>query len=749
MNKAKIIDVAQTKSRGFPAGRTSRPSPMRLLKSAILRGCNVHYRSTVIRQEVDLGGLEGVYSRKAGHDFAGRFLHRFFDLRRMVPGSGMTESFLKRLNSPRGVLFEEVLFEAILAVETSMAYTMRDFDTIKFAKIVRGSGSHGIFLVWECKVPKISRDATKVGLMGLSELLPEELHPRPQDGSGDFRSVFAGLQRSARRRQRSTTTAVLALAAKRRGLPCESLGGPYLRLGHGVSQHVLYASVTEHTSLAASQLSRNKRKANRRLAELCLPVPRQTKVATAKDALLAAETIGYPVVIKPLKDKQAFGVSVGIKNSTEVTPAFERARKAGSGVIVESFVQGQVYRLLVVGGHFVAALKTVPPTVTGDGKRTILELVEALNSDPLRDDVRLEKVKVDDELTCDLALSGCGLDDVLEEGKTIAVRLAANVGIGGVHTDVTDSVHPDNQEMAIRATEGIGLDIAGVDFITEDISRSYKEAGGSLIEINARPALSMHTWPGYGKSRNVGDAILALTLPPGGTGRIPTVLVAGERGTVRVAWELDAILRTSGKAVGLAARNSAFVNGQVVQLEKTQRRNAVRILLRDPRIETLVSAVSLRQTIKRGLALDTGDVAAIMNHAVNRDAHTFQQALQVVVKATRGILVVSARNKLALEVMSTLEPKRLVLLSSSFHDPIIVGHVAAGGAVVLKVRRKDRDWIVLYRKDKVIASISVATTHAEETTSARRVEARMFAVGLAFGLGLSGNEIETAPFEGR
>jgi cyanophycin synthetase len=304
--------------------------------------------------------------------------------------------------------------------------------------------------------------------------------------------------------------------------------------------------------------------------------------------------------------------------------------------------------------------------------------------------------------------------------------------------------------MAVRATEGIGLDVAGVDFVTEDISHSYKEVGGSIIEVNARPGLCMHTWPRYGKSRPVGEAMLALSFPPGVTGRIPTVVVAGDRGTVRIAREIDAILRASGKTVGLVTRKSSFVSGQAAEIEGSQQRNAVRILLRDPRIETLVSAVSLCQTVKRGLVLDTCDVAAIVNRAANRDAEgLYQYGLEVVVKATRGILAVSAGNKSALEVMSTLDPKRLVLLSSSSQDPAIVGHVAAGGAVVFKVRKQDQDWIVLYRKDKFIASIPVATTRAGGRTSARSVKARMFAVALAFGIGLSGSDIEAAASNSR
>jgi cyanophycin synthetase len=717
---------------------------MRLLKSTILRGCNVHHGSTVIRQDVDLAQLAGRRSGEAGPAFAERFLERFCELRKRVPESAMSEDFLERLRSAPGAPFEEVLLEAILAVETAMAFEMREFAPIGFASTVSTASPQKARLVWECRAPGMSRGAAAVGLLGVLELLPPELRPGGEGASEDFKTAFAALEAQAQRSKRSTTTAVLALAAKKRGLPCETIRGPHLRLGHGAAQRLMYASVTERTSLAASQLARNKHRTNRRLAELHLPVTRQITVDTAAEAVDAAESLGYPVVIKPLKQKQAVGVSVGVGSPDDVPSAFERARKAYQRVIVESFVRGDAYRLLVVGGRFIAALKTIPPTVTGDGERTIAELVEEVNRDPLRDGVHLDSIPVDHELAHDLRLSGYTLEHVLEKGKMIALRLAANVAIGGLHSDVTDSVHPDNQDMAIRAAKGIGLDVAGIDFVTEDISRSYKEAGGSIIEVNARPGLCMHTCPLHGKSRRAAGAVLDLLFPSGATGRIPIAVVSGGRNAARVARDLDAILRASGKTVALATRKSALVNGRPADIAKPRLRRAAPILLRDPRVESLVASVSLRGTMKRGLGLESCDVAAIVNRAADRGAssHT-QRGLDVIARATRGILAVSADNQAALRALNGLDPKRLILTGSDPKDLVIARHAAAGGAVVMHVRERDQHWIVLHRDGKVVVSIRVETP-AGERISARRMEARMFTVALAFGIGLSASDLQAA-----
>jgi len=718
---------------------------MKLLKSRILRGCNVHHGSSVIRQDVDLGALAGRRSGDAGPAFAERFLERFCELRTRVPESAMAEGFLERLRSPSGAPFEEVLLEAILAVDSAMAFVMCDFATIGFAGIVPTASPQKARLVWECRAPAMSRAAAAVGLQGVLELLPPHLQPGGEGGaSEDFKTAFAALEAQAQGAKRSTTTAVLALAAKKRGLPCETIRGPHLRLGQGAAQRLIYASVTERTSLAASQLARNKHRTNRRLAELHLPVTRQFTVATAEKAVDAAQSLGYPVVIKPLKQKQAVGVSVGVASPDDVPSAFERARKAHQRVIVESFVRGDAYRLLVVGGRFIAALKTIPPTVTGDGERTIAGLVEEVNRDPLRDGLRLYKVPVDDELARDLRLSGYTLDHVLEKGKTIALRLAANTAIGGLPSDVTDSVHPDNQDMAIRAAKGIGLDVAGIDFVTEDISRSYKEAGGGIIEVNARPGLCEHMYPLHGKPRRAAGAVLDLLFPSGATGRIPVAVVSGGRDAARVARDLDAVLRACGKTVALATRKSMLVNGRPADIAKPRPHRAAASLLRDPRVESLVTSVSLQRAMKRGLGLESCDVAAIVDRAADRATGSdAQRGVDVIVRATRGILAVSADNQAALQALNGLDPKRLVLTGSDPKDPVISRHVAAGGAVVLHVRERDQHWIVVYRDGKVVVSLRVEAP-AGERISARRMQARMFTVALAFGLGLSASDLEAA-----
>jgi cyanophycin synthetase len=725
-----------------------------LLASNILRGCNVHHASTVIRQEIDLGGLAGVHSNQAGTDFAARFLERFFEMRRLVPDSSMPPSFIERLRLPAGVPLGEVLLEAIIAVETAMAFHRHDFYPIGFSTVAESGSPRTALLVWECKVPGISRAAARIGFAGCLELLPEELYPHQREGAEEFATALAKLEDRARRGERSTTAAVLALAARRRDLPCETLSGPYLRLGQGASQHMIYASATEDTSLPASQLARNKYRTNRLLAEQHLPIARQIKVATAADALAAAERLSYPVVIKPLKQKQAIGVTVGVAGPAQVAAAFARAeqasQRAGQRVIVEQFLRGQAHRLLVVGGRYIAALMTMPATITGDGVRSIAELIEGLNRDSMRDGVRLFKVPVNDHLVHDLERRGYRFGDVLPKGQTIELHSAANVAIGGLHRDVTDSVHPDNREMAIRATRAIGLNVAGVDFVTEDISRSYKDVGGGIIEVNARPGLCMHTFPRFGEPRPVAAAVLELVFPSGTTGRIPIAVIAGRRRTVRVTRDLDAMLRASGRTVALATRRGYFVDGKSAHLDRAQPHKAIASLLRDERLQMLISCQSVRRTVNHGLGLDSCGVAAITDRHIDPSYEDlFRQGLDVIARAARGNLVLSAENKLALEALSAFEPKRLILVASNADDPAIAAHRAAGGAFVTNVpgKQKNRPRVVLQREHEVLVSVPIASARSKPGAphaARRRMQARMFVVALAFAMGLSSTDIKAA-----
>ena len=725
---------------------------MKLLRASVLSGWNIHHPHSVIRQEVDLQACADLSSGSAGHDFAKRFTERYEALPTLVPvpDGGMDADFLERLHSAEGAPFAEVLLQAVAAVERSMAFAAHRLHGVGFKELVPGSKPGHALLVWRCRVPRISRRTAAVALLGIEELLPEALRRVRRAGRRDFAAAFRELSRLARQAGRlSPSTTLLADAADRRGIPWDWIGRQHLRLGQGSFQQQVLASMTGDTSFQAMRLASDKQVTHDMLEDLRLPVPRQAVVDTLEEARAAARAIGYPLAVKPLSGGKGGGVTAGVRDADELRVAFERANRSRGRVLVEAFVPGDDHRLLVIHGRFVAAVKRLPPAITGDGRSSIAELVEELNRDPSRDELRRHRVTLDGELKRLLARAGHELDTVLPEGEVLALRSTANVSTGGCAIDVTDQVHPDNREMAVRAIEAIGLDVGGVDFLTQDIRRSFREGGG-IVEVNARPGLRPHTWPVEGQSRDVAGALVEALFPNGSSGRVPVAMVAGAEGSGLAALALDQLLRSAGTTVGLVTTDGAFVNGEPAGPENASRPRATQSLLRDPRVETFVSTASPRQLVARGIGHEQCDVAALLGTATSARSGQALRAFELLVEATRGSLAVRAGSRRAMRAVEGVDPDRLILISSSSENARLRRHVEAGGRAVMVAIEQGERVLVLAHGSRSLLSLPVKAVPALSVRfTRRRVEAQLFAVALAHGLGLAPHEIVFALRNGR
>lgn len=676
--------------------------------------------------------------------FPQKFLDRFLGIESMAPNNGMKGDFIKRLSSPLGVSLKEILLEAILAVETSVAFSMHELNHIGFAAIQ--NNDHYIDYIWECTTPRFSRRSAEVALLGLVELLPTRLNSHQVSGGHDFLSALKQLKSSAVRNRLSPSTSVIKLAAKRKGIPLETLGTQHLVLGEGKLQRHMYASMSDTTSSASQKICMNKRQTNRRLKELRLPVAKQVRVGSVDGALKAATTLGFPIVIKPVKGKKGHAVTAGIQSPDLVPDAFKKAHKGGSDVLIERFIAGDDFRLLVVGGKFIAAVKRLPPTIKGDGESTVEMLIDRLNADPYRDRFRGFPVKKDAEVSHLLNQAGVTMTDVLEKDKCIALRSAANVSTGGIPIDVTDLVHPDNQDMALRSAAGVGLNIAGVDFITRDISKSYREVGGAIIEVNARPGLDIHIWPKIGVSRDITADILKLVFPSESNGRIPIVAIAGDKGTGAPARNLDMILRGSGKSVALALRRHSYLNGKPAEMSESQQNIAVKVLLRDPDVETLVSTVSLRRAAKNGLFLEKCSLSILMDRFVEEKTELFHKGLDIIERATTHCFVVGADNHLVFNKLKSIGTKRLILVSDKFNSTRLQEHLADGHSAVTTNWNDGKVRILLLSGEDILASFDteLVASPGGRFRTIRLAKGLMFAIAAAHGLGMSGPEIAYA-----
>ena len=361
--------------------------------------------------------------------------------------------------------------------------------------------------------------------------------------------------RYAQRRALGPSTASLVKAAEERNIPWLRLNEQSLiQLGHGKYQQRIQATVTSRTSHIAVELAQDKEETNKILANCGLPVPRQELVRSADRAVRAAERLGYPVVTKPYDGNHGRGISIGLKNAEEVRAGFAAAAEHSNSVIVETYLQGEDHRLLVVAGELIAATRRTPGRVVGDGVHTVRELVDIVNQDPRRG-VGHEKVmtrlELDAQAETMLARQGLTADSRIPADQVVALRSTANLSTGGTATDVTDIIHPDNRDMAVRAVTAIGLDVGGVDFLCPDIAESYKTVGGGICEVNAAPGFRMHVAPSEGTPRDAAGPVIDMLFPPGAASRVPIACITGTNGKTTTARMLAHIAKMAGFTPGL------------------------------------------------------------------------------------------------------------------------------------------------------------------------------------------------------
>ena len=289
-----------------------------------------------------------------------------------------------------------------------------------------------------------------------------------------------------------------------------------IQLGHGRHQKRLQATITSETQHIAVELASEKDETNRILGDLGLPVPRQALVYRLRRAQRAAERIGWPVVVKPLNANHGRGVTTDINDKDQLEKAYDKAKEHSDGIIVETFLPGLDHRLLVVNGELVAAAKRVPAHVVGDGNASVEALIDRVNEDPRRGighEKVLTRISLDTAAQRMLAQLKYDGGSVPAKGEVVYLQPTANLSTGGTAVDVTDVIHPDNKRMAERAILALGLDVGGVDFITTDITRSYREVGGGICECNAAPGFRMHVAPSEGEPRDVAQPVIDRAVP--------------------------------------------------------------------------------------------------------------------------------------------------------------------------------------------------------------------------------------------
>lgn len=490
------------------------------------------------------------------------------------------------------------------------------------------------------------------------------------------------------------STAAIVEAATRRGIPVRRLNDQSLvQLGYGIKQKRIEAATTSFTSNMAVEIAGDKQLTKELLAGASLPVPEGDIVLDLESAVAAAARLGFPVVIKPLDGNHGRGVTVDIRSEAEVSKAFEVSREHSRRVIVEQMFPGKDYRVLVVGGKLVAASERVPAHVVGDGTRSIQELIEVENHNPLRGEGHekpLTKMCVAHAKE-EVAKQGYALNSVPRDGAVVQLCGTANLSTGGTARDVTDIVHRTTRRICERAAMIIGLDVCGIDLVTNDISQPLPARGG-IIEVNAGPGLRMHVHPNEGTPRDVGAAIVDMLYREPETGQIPIASVTGTNGKTTVSRMIAAVLEQTGKTVGLTTTEGIWLGGEKIVSGDTTGPWSARLILSEPQVEAAVLETARGGIVRSGLGYDWSDVGVMTNiHAdhIGQDGiHSLEDILRiksVVAERVRagGTLVLNADDTLLASLMKqermNRTPKRVVYFSLSERNPVITEHLAAGG----------------------------------------------------------------------
>jgi len=490
---------------------------------------------------------------------------------------------------------------------------------VTFGK-TRGAGEPGRYhVVFEYEDPWTGEQAGLLALRLLHHLVPASLRPGVEDEALDFTAELEGLIRRAQRRALGPSTLSLVRCAEARDIPWIRLNEySLIQFGHGRLQKRIQATVTSETRHIAVDIASDKELTNRILGDIGLPVPKQEQTYNVGECVRAARRIGYPVVVKPLDANHGRGVSIGLKADAEVEVAFEKAREHARCVLVESYIPGFDHRILVVDGEVVAVAKRMPGHVVGDGVHTVAELVDIVNADPRRGvghEKVLTRLELDHQALRLLEKAGYTPETVPAEGELVFLRSTGNLSTGGTAIDQTDECHPDNREMASRAARAIGLDVCGVDFLTPDISRSYKEIGGGICEVNAAPGFRMHVAPSEGKPRDVAGAVLDMLFPPGTPSRIPIAAITGTNGKTTTTRMLAHIHKMAGATVGMTTTDGVYVDGRrTVEGDMTGPKSA-QMVLRDPTVTVAVLETARGGLLRAGMGYKHPDVACCLNVA--------------------------------------------------------------------------------------------------------------------------------------
>lgn len=724
---------------------------MKILETSVFRGPNIYAKFPVIRHVVDIGILEEWPSAKIGEDFIEKLLDALPGLQEHGCSYREPGGFVRRLREDEGTWMAHIWEHMSIELQNVAG------SDVSFGR-TRDAGETGLYnMVFQYEQEEVGLHASQLALDFIHNLLPDHLVENGERVEGfDYTAESEAFIRTAQRKALGPSTASLVNAGIARDIPWMRLNEySLIQLGYGKYQKRIQATITSETDYIATDLASDKKATNRILGDLGLPVPRQISATSAEDAVKAAKRIGFPVVVKPLDGNHGNGISINLMTAEAVTEAFDFAlanNKRGRTIIVETFIEGLDHRMLVIDGKLEAVSKRVPGHIVGDGTHTAAELIEIVNSDPRRGvghEKVLTRLELDKTAIEHLAEVGYDENTVLAEGEVVFLRSTANLSTGGTAVDVTDIVHPDNRNMAERAIKAIGLDIGGVDFLTADISQSYKDIPAGICEVNAAPGFRMHVAPSEGKPRDVSGAVMDMLFPAGTPSRVPIASITGTNGKTTVSRMVAHIHKLSGNTVGLATTDGVYIDGNLTVKGDLTGPRAAQMILRDPTVDAAILETARGGLLRSGMGYERCDVGAVINvdadHLGLKGIETVEDLARVkriVVEVATDTAVLNADDELCLKMAGHTQADNICYVTMNAHHPLVREHVRLGGRAIVLEQGMNGHMITIYEKS---SNIQLMWTHLIPATldgkAMHNVQNAMFAAAICFSMGKSLEDI--------
>lgn len=653
---------------------------MQINNIRVFAGKNIYSFKPVIRMEVDIGNL----CEKPTCDMPGfneYIVELFPGLKKHCCSLGYEGGFMDRLKE--GTYIGHVIEHSIIELQNSLGYD------VSFGKTRIYEEPSVYHIIYQYVDERCGIECGKTVINIVSDFLKDKLMDRNQ-----FSAICDKLKKLKYESELGPSTKAIYDEAVKRGIPVKRIGnGSILQLGLGKNIKLVEASLTSLSSCVAVDIVSDKCLTKKILSDHKIPVPDGEIVYSEEEAVKAAESIGYPVVVKPCDGCQGKGVSTNLLTESEVKSAYKEASKHSKAIMVESYIEGKDYRILVVGDKVSAVSERKPPYVEGDGVHNIAELVEIKNQDPARGDDHekpLTKISIDNVALELLKRNGFTVDYVPKKGEIVYLRSNTNLSTGGTAKDCTDEIHPDNKKVAIKAAKVLEIDVAGIDMKVRDISMPIGKDNGAIIEVNAAPGLRMHLYPSEGRPRNVAADILDMLYPKGSQHSIPIIAVTGTNGKTTTTRLIRHIIGLKGSKVGMTTTNGIFIGDECILEGDNTGPISANIVLSSKETEVAVLETARGGIIRGGLGYDLADVAVITNISDDhigldgiKDIGDLAYIKSLVVEAVKpeGSSVLNADDPM-IEYLLGRARGNIILFSTDVNNKYIARHIKSGGVAV-------------------------------------------------------------------